>query len=314
MKRALAVLLFVTAVLSVSIVLTKSKASNSRVSNYRWVKAIDNGVKTWPRWVFPVPMGTQKLVMVAEVATWFSNDGIKWLTTSHNVREAIRPGVSQIFFKDRFWLMGGMNDWSEFTNEVWSSADAVNWTLESKHAPWPARRNALLAEFQGKLWLVSGAESSGKKNVTPLRSYRDVWQSSDGLVWTKLPVTLPDSDEKLVVFNNQMWLLGKAGVWRSSDGLTWQQAASGDPFVNRRAYGAVVYNNSIWLFGGIHEGQMTNEVWSSDDGSSWKREKNAPWFPRGGEYSIAFNGKLWIYGGKTGAKYDQADDVWFMTQ
>jgi len=313
MRRALLLVLLVVAVLSASIVLTKSKVTNSKASDYRWVKAIDTGVKTWPRWVFPIP-GRQRLVMIAEDASWSSDDGIKWTTASHNARQAIRPGVSQIFFKDRFWLLGGMNDWSEFTNEIWSSTDAVNWTLESKHAPWPARRNALLTEFQGKLWLMSGDESSGKKNVLPLRSYRDVWQSSDGRVWTKLPVTLPDSDEKLVIFNNQMWLLGRAGVWRSDDGLSWQQTASGDPFINRRGYGAVVYKDTIWIFGGIHGDQMTNEVWSSNDGVNWRRRKNAPWFPRGGEYSIAFDGKLWIYGGKTGAKYDQADDVWYMAE
>jgi leucine-zipper-like transcriptional regulator 1 len=313
MKRALAVLVFVAAVISVSIVLTKSKTSNSTTSKYRWVKAIDTGVKTWPRWVLPIP-GRQGLVMIADGATWSSHDGTTWSTTPHNAGRAIRPGVSQIFFKDRYWLMGGMKDWSEFTNEVWSSPDAVNWTLELKQAPWSARRNALLAEFQGKLWLISGWESSGKKDVTPLRSYRDVWQSSDGREWTKLPVTLPDSDEKLVVFKNQLWLLGKSGAWRSSDGLSWQQTANGDAFINRRAYGAVVYQNSIWIFGGIHEDRTTNAAWSSIDGVNWKREENAPWFPRGGEYSIAFNGKLWIYGGKTGAKYDRADDVWFLTQ
>lgn len=312
MKRILVLVLFVAPILSAPFVLTRSKATNSDTGDYRWVKAIDTGVKTWPRWVFPIH-GRQKLLMIAEESSWSSGDGIKWSTASHNAREAIRPGASQIFFKDRFWLMGGMKDWSQFTNEIWSSPDAINWTLESSAAPWAARRNALLVEFQSKLWLMSGWESSGKKNVTPLRSHRDVWQSADGRVWTKLPVTLPESDEKLVVFNNQMWLLGKAGAWRSNDGVTWQQTASGDPFVNRRAYGAVVFRNNIWLFGGLHGDMTTNEVWSSNDGVNWTREKNAPWFPRGGEYSIVFDGKLWIYGGKTGAKYDRADDVWFMT-
>lgn len=312
MTRTFVLVLSVAALVSGSIVLTRSRIADSKTNDYRWVKALDTGVKTWPRWVFPIP-GRQRLVMIADNATWSSHDGITWTTTSHNARQAIRPGVSQIFFKDRYWLMGGMNDWSEFTNEIWSSPDAVNWTVESTQAPWLPRRNALLAEFQDKLWLLSGAESSGKKNVTPIRTYRDVWQTSDGREWRKLPVTLPDSDEKLVVFNNQLWLLGKSGAWRSSDGLNWQQTASGDPFINRRGYGAVVYKNSIWLFGGIHEDKATNEVWSSNDGVNWVREKNAPWFPRGGEYSIAYDGKLWLYGGKTGTKYDKADDVWYLT-
>ena len=58
--------------------------------------------------------------------------------------------------------------------------------------------------------------------------------------------------------------------------------------------------------------KTTNEVWSSNDGVTWQEVERAPWFPRGGEYSTVFNGKLWIYGGKTGTTYEQADDVWFM--
>jgi hypothetical protein len=41
--------------------------------------------------------------------------------------------------------------------------------------------------------------------------------------------------------------------------------------------------------------------------------ERAPWFPRGAKYSTVFNGKLWIYGSKTGTTYEQADDVSFMS-
>ena len=111
-----------------------------------------------------------------------------------------------------------------------------------------------------------------------------------------------------------MWLLGKAGAWASRDGARWSQEKSGEPFNDRRGYGAVVYNDRIWIFGGIYHGNMTNEVWSTADGSEWVREANAPWLPRGAEYSVAFDGKLWIYGGKAGTDYKQADDVWYMTK
>jgi len=281
---------------------------------YQWVRAVNPGVKTWPRWVIPIATEDNKVRMIAEDATWTSTDGIKWTTIKNNAAQAVGPGASQIFFNGQFWLMGGMNNWAEFTNEIWSSPNAVEWTRVAEHAPWPARRNSLVVVFNNKLWLFGGAESSGKKDVTPTRFYRDVWQSGDGVEWKHVSSNMPDSDEQILIFQNQMWLLGKDGAWSTTDGKTWRQTATGRAFSNRRAYGAVVYDGKMWIFGGIGSEKTTNEVWSSHDGVAWQEAERAPWFPRGAAYSTVFNGKLWLYGGKTGTTYEQADDVWFMSR
>jgi hypothetical protein len=202
--------------------------------SYQWTRAVNPGVKSWPRWVVPLAANDNKLRMIAEDATWSSIDGIKWTTTKNNATEAVRPGASQIFFKGKFWLMGGMNSWAEFTNEIWSSTNAVEWTLVAKHAPWAARRNALVVEFDGKLWLFGGAESSGKTDVTPVRAYTDVWQSSDGVDWKQISSNTAPSGEQILIFQNQMWLLGKDGAWTTNDGKTFRQTATGRPFSDRR--------------------------------------------------------------------------------
>ena len=283
-------------------------------SDYQWIRAVNSGVKTWPRWVVPIATNDNKLRMIAEDATWSSTDGIKWTTVKNNAAHAVRPGASQIFFKGKFWLMGGMNNWAEFTNEIWSSTNAVAWTSVAEHAPWAARRNALIVEFDDKLWLFGGAESSGKKDVTPTRSFSDVWQSSDGVEWKQISSNMPASGEQILVFQNQIWLLGKDGAWTTNDGKTFRKTATGRPFSDRRGFGAVVYDGKMWIFGGIGPEKTTNEVWSSHDGNTWQQAEHAPWFPRGAAYSTVFNGKLWIYGGKTGTTYDQADDVWVMSR
>lgn len=280
---------------------------------YQWIRAVNPGVKTWPRWVVPVAGKDNKLWMIAEDATWSSSDGIKWTTIKNNAAQAFRPGASQIFFNGKFWLMGGMNTWAEFTNEIWSSTDGVDWTMLAEHAQWPARRNALLVEFDNKLWLFGGAESSGKKDVTPTRSFSDVWQSSDGVEWQQISSNMPASDDQALVFQNQMWLLGKGGVWTTNDGKMWRQTATGRPFSDRGGFGAAAFDGQMWIYGGIGSEKTTNEVWSSRDGITWNQVERAPWFPRGAKYTTVFNEKLWIYGGKTGTTYDQADDVWFMT-
>ena len=283
-------------------------------SGYQWIRAVDTGVKTWPRWVVPVAGNDGKLHMIDEDLTWSSQDGVKWTTVKNNAARAFRPGASQIFFNGKFWLMGGMNNWAEFTNEVWSSSDGVAWTMIEEHAPWAARRNALVVEFDGKLWMFGGWESSGKKDQTPTRFFRDVWQSKDGVEWTQISANMPASDDQIVVFQNQIWLLGKDGVWSTTDGKSWRQTFSGRPFSDRGGYGSAVYDGKMWIFGGMGATKATNEVWTSSDGIAWEQIERAPWFPRGAKYSTVFNGKLWIYGGKTGTTYEQADDVWFMSR
>ena len=218
---------------------------------YQWTRAVNPGVKTWPRWVVPIAADDNKLRMIAEDATWSSTDGIKWTRIKNNAAEAVRPGASQIFFKGRFWLMAGMNNWAEFTNEIWSSTNAVEWTLVAKHAPWAARRNALVIEFDDKLWLFGGAESSGKKDVTPVRAFSDVWQSSDGVEWKQISSNMPASGEQILILQNQMWLLGEDGAWTTNDGKTFRQTATGRPFSDRRGFGAVVYDGQMWIYGGI---------------------------------------------------------------
>src|SRR5262245_52403615 len=101
---------------------------HDRSIQHRWVRAIDTGTKTWPRWVMPIANGNGALLMVAQDGTWCSSDGIEWSRVPNNADVAVRPGATQVFFKNKFWLMGGMNDWSEFTNEVWTSADGATWT------------------------------------------------------------------------------------------------------------------------------------------------------------------------------------------
>jgi hypothetical protein len=184
--------------------------------------------------------------------------------------------------------------------------------LLEENSAWSPRRNALVAVFDDRLWLFGGAESSGEKDVTPVRRFNDVWETKDGIHWTQVSSNMPASHDQVVVFQNQIWLLGGDGVWTTRDGKTWKQTAKSEPFTSRGGFGSAVYDGKLWIFGGVGKVKATNEVWTSADGVAWRQVERAPWFPRGGQYSTVFNDKLWIYGGKTGTTYERADDVWFM--
>lgn len=42
---------------------------------------------------------------------------------------------------------------------------------------------------------------------------------------------------------------------------------------------------------------------------------HAPWTTRGAEYSVVFDGELWVFGGKTDRadSWEESGDVWIMS-
>jgi hypothetical protein len=289
-------------------------ARHSAPPSYKWVRATDPGKPGWPRWVLPVAGKDGKLWMIDEEFVWSSVDGIHWDPASHNGKRAVRAGVTPAFFSDRFWLMGGMNSWAEFTNEVWRSNDGVNWQMAAPHAAWGPRRNALLVSFKQKLWLLGGQISAGRE-TTPTSSYHDVWNTGDGVNWTRVSDRASWSGGCALVFNDRIWVIADGNVWNSTDGRTWNQIATGRELLQRRANGCVVFDGKIWIYGGLRGDKMRNDVWNSADGKEWNLvAEQAPWFPRGTEYTVVHDNKLWIFGGKTGVDYDQADDIWYMAR
>ena len=114
----------------------------------------------------------------------------------------------------------------------------------------------------------------------------------------------------------------KNDVWYSADGTNWKLATAraewSPKWLDRggnRGAGCVVFDGRIWVFGGINEKGMLNDVWSSSDGANWQQATvPAPWKPRGTANSVVFDNKLWIYGGKTGRDEWFAGDVWQMAR
>ncbi|HEY3252268.1 MAG TPA: hypothetical protein VGK25_14255 [Ignavibacteria bacterium] len=87
----------------------------------------------------------------------------------------------------------------------------------------------------------------------------------------------------------------------------------------RYDYGALVFDNKIWVFGGRdtssnHTLAAKNDVWYSKNGIKWKRQtEHAPWTVRSAAHSIVFMDKLWLFSGKhTGGPHNWDGDIWTM--
>ena len=138
------------------------------------------------------------------------------------------------------------------------------------------------------------------------------WVSKDGKNWTK--TALPESGlnsayQKYVQFKDAIYALGTmegnylnmkltSRISRTKDFKTWDVWAEKSNLPNRVFYGATVFKDKIWLFGGWDGKKYYNDAWSSVDGVSWERvaEKTA-WSPRTPSVVTVFNNEIWLMGG-----------------
>lgn len=223
---------------------------------------------------------------------------------------------ANVYFKNKIWVMGGQSVTANLVNDVWSSVNGVNWTLETNNPGWGPRLIEPVV-FNNKLWVIGG---SGNGFL-----YGDVWSSSDGINWTQVLVNAPWGHRGLtnpIVFNNKLWILGgwndplgpitvSNDIWSSPDGITWTQVNVNAPWAPRAAHSSVVFNGKIWVMGG-RDFSLTylNDIWSSPDGINWTQATgNASWSPRFGHTSLVFNGKIYVLGGND-STIGIKNDVW----
>jgi hypothetical protein len=108
-----------------------------------------------------------------------------------------------------------------------------------------------------------------------------------------------------------------ADINYSSNGFVWSQNASAAPFGHRQGHQVVVFNNQMFLIGGLENDLSTvalmNDVWSTTDGANWTQvTAAAPWTARDNHTCVAANNGIYLYGGDLGGG-NYADDVWFTT-
>jgi hypothetical protein len=138
------------------------------------------------------------------------------------------------------------------------------------------------------------------------------WYSTDGRTWTKseLPISgLNNGYQKYVQFNDAIYALGtmegnytdmrlSSRIVRTSDFRQWQVVAETSELPARVFYGAVVFDNKIWLMGGFDGQRYYNDVWNSSDAVHWTRvTESAAWSARTIGAAVVFKNRLWIIGG-----------------
>jgi len=245
----------------------------------------------------------------------------------------------------RMYILGGIKQGGgTYYNDVWASADGVNWQQIKPNNPsadnitdWMGRGRFCVVVFDDKIWILGGYS----KDASP-RTLSDVWSSPDGANWTRVTGSAlwgPRMEHEAVVFDGNILLMAgdqdqNVGggsltalcndVWISSNGQDWAKIKDdtdnlpGDEtngWSIRSRASSVVFDNKVWIIGGYNQSSNYDDVWYSSDGVSWA--KTSPVAPNPGipgifeHCSAVLSGKMWIVGGRDSISGNVNNEVWY---
>jgi hypothetical protein len=171
---------------------------------------------------------------------WSSRDGVRWtLETPHAAWSGRQITHAPVVLNGRMWLLGGGalgSDYHPFVawNDVWSSADGVNWEPVLPHAPWCPRIWGSSAVYRDRLWLLGGFRSE-----PTWENLGDAWYSTDGVDWRRLecPPAIRHSGGGNEAFASA------SGVWAP-----------------RHEQSVYAHAGALWVVGGM-VWPLVNDVW-----------------------------------------------------
>jgi hypothetical protein len=150
---------------------------------------------------------------------WSSEDGKTWELETDNAGWSPRAYQQAVVLNDRLYVIGGGNYVPKYQvlNDVWSSADGVNWRQETANAPWLPRIWFSSVVYRDRMWVLGGWQKS--KDRTNLD---DVWHSKDGKAWTQLKsdvVWKERHEHSTFVYQDKIWVTG--GHAKPLNGEVW---------------------------------------------------------------------------------------------
>jgi hypothetical protein len=255
---------------------------------------------------------------------YVSSDGANWNFVNRAPWER-RHMAGWLVYNGRMWVVGGDNNTGHYQNDVWSSADGINWVQETGSVPWANRATQITTVFNGQMWYMGGEQIDSPDNGEVGGAYHDVYSSRDGRTWTQVTPGAAWSPRGIiignVVYEGKMWIIGGGtyddrtylnDVWNSTDGATWNLVNQSAPWAGRQFHNIALFDNKMWVIAGstaLSEGGST-DVWYSTDGVNWTNLPGPPWTYRHAASVFTFQNALWLANGSSAAVYN---DVWKLT-
>ena len=250
--------------------------SNGYPNGVRDLWSSSDGV-SWTRVLEHTPYDVySKLVVFHEKlwaissSVWSTSNGVDWVRVAPTTPFCCAGSV--VVHDDKLWQLG-------VGPFVWWSSDGVQWHAATRAAPF-GNRNAAVAVFEGKLWVLGGG--MGVRN----KGYPNAQKTG-----------YPDLDMK-------------NDVWCSKDGTNWRRVLDHAPWKGRMWSTAQFYGDRLWLMAGYDNDVHANlsDVWFTTDGVQWEEFRSQPqWSARHQPTSYVFDDSLWMVAGNS---WPFNNDVW----
>jgi len=197
---------------------------------------VTGGAEWAPRWDFGCVAFKDKMWVLGGIYysapnfasrsdVYCSSDGQHW-TQVGGIPPWVQPSGRNHFgclvFQDKIWIIGGYNfAGTQPCNDIWRSADGLNWEKVKDNLPWAHYTADDAVVFDGKMWVLGGWSRSASMVEAV---YNDVWCSSNGIDWTQVTaanIWTPRNNFQPLVFNGGMWVLGGSYLWPNSPNDIW---------------------------------------------------------------------------------------------
>jgi hypothetical protein len=183
-----------------------------------------------------------------------------------------------------------------------------------------------IQNYDSDMKIIGGYYREQAGNNLSYKTISDILMSSNGLNWGVVTNNAQFSGRfghMTCVFNNKIYLFGgyeygpnyriyKKDLWKNVDTVasSWIKINNNTVYPERAFGSMFVFNNKMWIMGGVNKTQGLSDIWNSSDGINWNQVlNNAPWGDRYNFATIIYNNKIWIIGGKY--YYEQYyKDVW----
>jgi len=260
-----------------------------------WTRALDNAPFGPIRYGHRVLSFNGQMYLIGGASgsvkndVWSSADGVTWTniladsnaTATHFSR---RMDFGAEVFNGAMWVIGGYG--SGAGNDVWNSTDGITWNQVLANGPasptrFPGRWGHSTVVHNNLLWVIGGGTGPASG---PTGAYTDVWNSPDGVTWTKVfddPMDWPQYDDRFgaiyyhqtVANNGRIWLtcgwkftmsLPIAQIGSTADGVDWTYYVN--PIEPRFYHLSLPFQGSVWIMGGMSNiGGRTyfRDVWRS---------------------------------------------------
>lgn len=250
-----------------------------------------------------------------------------------------RQDFDSVVFDDEIYIIGGYDvtvrgEKDSYCEDVYKSADGINWTLLTDNAPFKGRRGHRATVLDDYIYVAGGFCADDE---TGERGYKnDVWRSKDGITWEEVSqnsqnIWEPRKDFGMLSTDNAIYVFGgfrqvnKVGpkylddIWKGDvgdDGITWTEL-SVTMKGGRSSFAYELVGDDIYIQGGSFLGATQSKTGNIDSSidywdSLWKlniKDSTPTWESldspinscnRRSDHSLVYlDDKLWLFSGRS---------------